>query len=96
MRLRAWQMSSFTLTVLSELFLVQISQPLTYEGPGPAHEVDAAAAGQVHHAHRLEEASLRPQPAGGQTEDKCVEHREDDVEIKVGPLRNGAGNDGSS
>ena len=70
--------------------------PLTHEGPGPAHEVDAAAAGQVHHAHGLEEASLRPQPAGGQTEDECVEHREDDVEIKVGPLRNGAGNDGSS
>ena len=69
---------------------------LTHESPCPAHEVDAAAPGQVHHAHRLEEASLRPEPACGKTEDECVKHREDDVEIKVGPLRNGSGNDGSS
>ena len=82
--------SSFIRAIFGSAF------PLTHEGPGPAHEVDAAAAGQVHHAHRLEEASLRPQPAGGQTEDECVEHREDDVEIKVSPLRNGTGNDGSS
>lgn len=89
-------MSSFTLHSYEGYFQVSISPPLTHEGTGPAHEVDAAAAGQVHHAHRLEEARLRPQPASGQAEDECVEHRKDDVEIKVCSLRNGSGNDGSS
>ena len=81
---------------MKAIFRFVASQPLTHEGAGPANEVDAAAAGQVHHAHRLEEPRLCPKPAGGQAEDKCVEHREDDVEIKVCTLRNGSGNDGSS
>ena len=64
----------------------------TYESPRPAHEVDPAAAGEVHHAHQLEHALLRPQPAGGQAEHEGVEHREENVEVEVCPLRDCSGN----
>ena len=58
----------------------------SHQSPGPAHQVDPAAAGNVYNAQGLEEPLRGPEPARGETEDEGVEEGEDHVEVEVGPL----------
>ena len=58
-----------------------------HEGRGAAHEVDAAAAGDVDDVEHVEEAGALPEPVGGHAVDDGVDQREEAVRVKVAPAK---------
>ena len=64
-----------------------------HQSSRPSDQVDSAAPGHVHHSEAPEKARLRPEPAGGDTEDESVEERKENVEIEIGSLCHRAGYD---
>ena len=58
----------------------------SHQSSSSANKIDSTTAGYIYNTQASQPAQLRPQPAGGHTEDECVEEREENVEVEICPL----------